>query len=183
MTEGPIASGTRALRVQLTPGALAEEFPASLQEAVDRFRPLSFPAGEEAVEWLRRHIRTPGKFPLLTILDLDPESGALLAFCVLGYVQYDLDSNRGQIAGEVSWIVRGIDTEPGFGERLFAYAVRNAERQGLSTLVVTPHDPDTAEKVWVERFNFQAPPPGGQPEGEPPRLYFPLRPPENGGSA
>lgn len=183
MSDGPITSGTRTLRIQLTAGALAKKFPRSLREEIDRFEPLPFPAGEDAIAWLRRHIRQPGEFPLLTILDLDAESEALLAFCVLGYIPYDFDSTPGQVAGEIAWLARSARTEPGFGERLFAYALRNAEQQGLSALVVTPHDTDTAEKVWVERFHFRPPPPEDQPESEPPRLFLPLQFPENGGLA
>lgn len=89
------------------------------------------------------------------------------------------DSGTGtQVAAEVSWLARSAKTRPGFGRALFEYAVSVALDAGATAIVVTPHNDKTAEKIWKERFHFEPAPQEDQPAGAPPRLWYPIRPPD-----
>ncbi len=64
-----------------------------------------------------------------------------------------------------------------FGQELFEYAVTVAIDEDATAMVVTPHDEQTADKVWMDCFHFKRPPDRDQPPEAPPRLYLPLREP------
>ena len=85
MSKSGTRRGTETFKVQLTAGALREDFDPKLLRAIKGFEPLRFDASEDAIHWLRRHVAMP-ELPLLTVLDLSP-SHDLLGFCVLGYIR------------------------------------------------------------------------------------------------
>jgi hypothetical protein len=196
MSESGTKSGTKTRKVQFT----REEIEGGLDEmvlaAIDGFKPLPFEAGEEAIRWLRDHIADPSETPWLTVLALDEESGELLGFMVLGYSQFTLSPGdvpvvevakkltapqEPQVASEVAWIARAADTEKGFGKELFTYAVSLAIEGGAIAMIVTPHDKETAEKVWIKRFSFRPPRETDQSPEAPLRLWYPVHKPKNVG--
>lgn len=174
--------------VRLTRETIANGVPPRLLTAVERFEPLEFDAARDATGWLRNCL-AEGDDPMSTVLALDSEDH-LQGFFVLGYTTVTLapgdqpivevakkleDPERPQVAAEIAWIARSRATEKGFGRDLFDYAVRLAIDDGAIAMVVTPHDNETAKKVWIERYRFRPPRQSSSSQGlEPPKLWFPV---------
>ncbi len=186
---GITVSGSSAMeavetfKVRLPAGTLTRDLDPTLVAAIEKFKPLPFDAAKDALSWLRCQLRSP-ELPLLTVLDLTPRN-ELLAFCVLGFIPFrfapdsdgDVPTDKLEIAVDVSWIARSSNSPVGFGTQLFEYAVSIGMDEEATAMVVTPHDDETAEKLWMRRFHFERAAPEDQPAGAPPRLWYPIREP------
>src|SRR5215213_7643197 len=170
MSESGTKSGTKTRKILLTRESIEAGLEPKLASAIEQFQPLSFPAGGEAARWLRNQIKAPEEQPWQVILMIDEKSGELLGFLALGYTMITLSPGdvaaiakklnaplKPQVALEVAWMARSAGTEKGFGHELFTYSVSVAIDGGAVALVVTPHDEETAEKVWIKRFRFRRP--------------------------
>jgi hypothetical protein len=172
--------------VPVTQAEIAEGLSDEVVEAVNTFEPLPFDAAHGATSWLRKTLED-GKDPLLTILALDPTEPKLCGFFVLGFttillapddrpiveVAYKLkEPHAPQVAAEIAWIARSRETAKGFGRDLFDYSVLLAIDHGAIAMVVTPHDDETAEKLWIGRYRFRRPKqdPAGEPQS---KLWYP----------
>lgn len=186
MSESGIKSGTKTRKVLLTRESIEAGLDPKLKAAIERFQPLPFPAGEEAARWLLRQIKEPSSTPWRVILMLEEEANELFGFLTLGYTMITLSPGdvpmiakkleaptEPQVALNVAWIARSALTESGFGKELFTYSVSFALDGGAVALVVTPHDEETAEKVWIKRFRFRPPRESDQSPEAPLRLWYP----------
>lgn len=155
--------------VTLTRRTIEAGLADDLIEAIDDFEPLPFDAARGATTWLQRQVNE-GLDPMLTILALDPIESRLCGFFVLGFTTITLspgdqpivqiahkleDPHAPQVAAEIAWIARSRGTEKGFGRDLFHYAVALAIDSGSIAMVVTPHDDETAQKLWIGRYRFR----------------------------
>jgi hypothetical protein len=194
MSKSGTKSGTKTRKVLLTRESIEAGLDPSLTTAIEQFQPLSFPAGGEAARWLRNQVEAPDEKPWQVILMLDEKTDELLGFLVLGYTMITLSPGdvpmiakkleaplKPQVALEVAWIARSAGTEKGFGHELFTYSVSFAIDGGAVALVVTPHDEETAEKVWIKRFRFRLPREADQSPEAPLRLWYPVYKYEGGG--
>lgn len=149
-------------RIRLDPERIRSGLPPWLLEEIDRFEPLTFLAGRGAVNWLRAHIKDP-EGPWEVVLTLNKQ-GKLLGFFALAYKNLQLSPDAtAEAAMEVAWIARSADTRKGFGRNLLTYAMTIALAKGAVALVVSPHDDETAEKVWINGYYFR-PVPASEPE-------------------
>jgi hypothetical protein len=178
MTKSGEQRRTQTFKVQLNVGALDCDLDPSLRDAIECFKPLPFTAANDAIAWLRKHIAAPEE-SLLTVLEVDPASNELLGFFVLRYVGVSFDEQPENLhpAADIGWIARSALTDSGFGVELFEYAVSIGLHVGATAMVVTPHDEETARKVWMEGFNFQPAVNGEQPLDIPSLLWYPLQAP------
>lgn len=189
MSKSGTTRGTKTRKVRLTREAIVAGLDSSLLAAIASFEPLPFAAGREAARWLRGHIEDPGPTPWEVVLVLSEVEDQLLGFLVLGYTQFTLSPGdrpiveiakklqapeEPQVASEVAWIARSAGTEKGFGKELFTYAVSLAIDGGAIAMIVTPHDEETAEKVWMKRFCFRHPRESDQSPEAPLRLWYPV---------
>lgn len=183
--------------VVLTPADVEQGISPHLAELIDRFDPLAFEAGADATAWLQRKIKERS-LPITTVLVTNSQKTQLCGFICMGFTAIALSADeqrtaevgivqRGQkvedlceprLAANISWIARGSDTRKGFGQRLFDCAVNWAIDNRAIAMVVTPHDEETARKVWIGRFHFRQPRPQDQPDGAPSRLWYPVHSPE-----
>ena len=180
-SSGGATETPESFKVRLPAGIPTADLDPTLVAAIERFTPLPFPAARDAHEWLRQQLRSP-ELPLIVVLDLTPRN-ELLAFCVLGFIpfHFDPDDSDGaasadelKTALEVSWMARSAGTPNGFGAQLFGYAVSIGMDEKAEAMVVTPHDDETAEKIWIGQFRFERAPPEDQPADAPPRLWYPI---------
>jgi hypothetical protein len=163
-------------RIRLDSERVRSGLPDKLRAEVDRFVPLEFPAGEGAINWLRDHIEDPCG-PWEVVLTLDNER-RLVGFFALAYKNVQLEPGTKPVAAmEVAWIARRIDTPKGFGRDLLIYAMTIALSEDAVALVVSPHDDETAVKVWINGFCFR-PVPGCKPEGATGQVFVGLRDPD-----
>jgi hypothetical protein len=181
----------------LTPDVVKAGLPAHLEGAVRAFEPLPFEAADDATAWLQWHL-SERSLPITTILALDPKQDRLYGFIAMGLTwivlskedlpmaevgllggdQVQADLEGPQLAADISWIARGENTRKGFGQYLFECAVNFAIDKRAIAMVVTPHDEETARKVWIERFRFRHPRPDSQSEEVPSRLWYPVHKPD-----
>jgi hypothetical protein len=188
-------SVTKTRKVELAKEAIEAGLDPVLLRAIEEFQPLPFSAGEEAARWLRAYVAAPTGTPWRVVLELDGSGAELLGFLVLGYTQFTLSPGdvpvvevakkldapeEPQAAVEVAWIARSEKTQKGFGKELFTYAVSLAIDGGAIAMIVTPHDPKTARKVWTRRFSFRPPRESDQSPEAPQRLWYPVHKPKGG---
>jgi hypothetical protein len=195
---GSAAKPTTEIRTEvLTPDAVREGIKAHLAKLIDAFQPLPFEAASDATAWLRHHVEER-TLPITTVLALDPTEDRLCGFLAMGFTTIILSSedrpmaevgivgrdqefgdlDAPQLAADISWIARGMNTQKGFGQYLFDCAVNLAIDNHAVAMVVTPHDEETARKVWVGRFRFRRPRPADQSEGAIDRLWYPVHQPD-----
>lgn len=135
-----------------------------LDEAIQSFKPVPGPAGENVARWLsERAFRAPQEATVRLRLSHGRVTG-VYALCAaqialatkeraqLGGVHY-----RTQPAILLAQFARAADA-PGIGDELLHHAAGIAHRAlayiGATVLVVDPFDEPTAE-MWRERFAFQ----------------------------
>ncbi len=194
MSESGTKSATKTRKILLTRETILAGLEPSLLAAIESFQPLPFPAGEEAARWLREHVANPSEKPWQVILMLEEEGDEMLGFLVLGYTTITLSPDdvpmiakkieapdQPQVALEVAWIARSAKTAKGFGKEVFTYSVSFGIDGGAVAMIVTPHDEETAEKVWKRRFRFRVPRQDDQSPEAPLRLWYPAYRYEGGG--
>lgn len=168
-------------RVILTPERIREGLPPWLLAKIEDFKPLRFPAGRGAANWLREHITDPCE-PWKVVLTFD-DHWQLLGFFALAYKRISLPPDPEEVAAmEVAWIARANHTPKGFGRELLTYAASMALDAGAAAFVVSPHDKQTARKVWIERFSFRSVSTADHQEGVTMQVFLGLQEPTKGGA-
>jgi hypothetical protein len=147
----------------------------------------------DATAWLQQEVANQ-TLPITTVLVHDGRHEQLCGFICMGFKTIALSRNdqamaevgiaqqgrkvdeicEPQLAADISWMARRAATHKGFGQQLFDCAVNWAIDNRAIAMVVTPHDSETARKVWIERFHFRRPKPQDQPEGMPEQLWHPV---------
>jgi hypothetical protein len=158
----------------IEPGSVGGEYREQIQRWVSTFEPLEpFEAGTKAKLWLQTNLETEN-LPHRTFLVLsDEDPNQLFGFFVLDTLDVqvapgdvpimqvrdviDDPTAPTQPATKLVWIARHADAPSGLGAEMFEYAIYAAEEEGSCALMVDAYDEDTAQELWINRFDLRLP--------------------------
>ena len=158
----------------IDPGPLGGDFREQVRGWIESFEPLEpYEAGMKAKLWLQTNLETEN-LPHRTYLvfnDEDPDQ--LFGFFVLDSLDVQVapgdvpimqvrhvieDPNAPtQSATKLVWIARHKDSPAGIGAEMFEYALYVAEEARSCALMVDAYDEDTAQNLWIKRFDLRQP--------------------------
>jgi hypothetical protein len=163
----------RELPLVHLPAGPIGEIPDSLASAIQGFQPLPFEPARKAAEWLDSNLRA-GRLPMDTYLVLSEDSSQLLGFFVLEPMEVFVsrgdqpilelrhkldDPSAAQSALRLVWLARSALTTSGFGQELFDEVLVKAVEADTLAVLVEPYDETTAQRIWIDHFQFRTPRP------------------------
>jgi hypothetical protein len=145
---------------------------------VDGFEPLEFEAGRKAKAWLETNLSAE-VLPLDSYFVFnDRDEDELYGFMALDEIEvrvapHDIPimqvrdaisdpSAEQHRATKLVWIARSQASPAGLGSELFDYALLVATKAGSCALMVDAFDEETAEELWIRRYDLRKPRDGGE---------------------
>jgi hypothetical protein len=142
------------------------------------FEPLDFEAGRKAKAWLETNLAAE-VLPLDSYFVFnDRNEDELYGFMALDEIEIRVSPSDIPImqvrdaigdpraerhpATKLVWIARSKSSPSGFGSELFDYALLLATRKRSCALMVDAFDQETAEKLWIRRYELRKPRDGGE---------------------
>lgn len=160
--------------VVIEAGPLGGAYRDQVQRWIESFEPLEpFDAGKKAKLWLETNLETENLPHRTYLVFSDEDEDQLFGFFVLDSLDVEVAPGDVPImqvrqaiqnprahshpATKLVWIARHQESPAGIGAEMFEYALFVAEEEGSCALMVDAYDKETAEELWIKRFDLRQP--------------------------